>query len=97
MQNSETSDTGGRYVNFRQQLLAGAQILARVIHNLHSHGGVGVNTSYLLWSEVKHCRTELWVCRNALDLLLAAECEKRSSTNTGISQSDRFMQILVQT
>lgn len=42
MQNSETRDTAGRYVNCRQQPLAGAQILTHVIHNLHSHRGTAL-------------------------------------------------------
>ncbi len=60
----------------------------------HSHGA-SESTPLVdfVWSDVKRCRTELWVRRVASLALLAAEVENFSSANGGVSQSDRLMQI----
>ncbi len=60
----------------------------------HSHGA-SLSTPLVdfEWSDVKRCRTELWVRRVTSLALLAAEVENFSSANGGVSQSDRLMQI----
>ncbi len=61
------------------------------------HTGASASTPLVdfEWSDVKRCRTELWVRRVASLALLAAEVENFStlSANGGVSQSDRLMQI----
>ncbi len=62
----------------------------------HSHGA-SASTPLVdfEWSDIKRCRTELWVRRVASLALLTAEVElfNFSSANGGVSQSDRLMQI----